>query len=332
MFFSPDQKYFYPVFKPKIIMMKNYKLIIWLLFLLGPFNAMAQIDDNDTGVVAPVRSYIHKETKELFPRRGRFFISWGYNRAAYSHSNMNFRGNGYNFNITDIRATDEPLAFAPVYYNPTGFTVPQFNYRIGYYLNDKTFVSIGSDHMKYSMAKQTTHLTGYINSGVNTGTYNNTEVVVAENCDVNNPGPSYIDKLPSGFVSNFEHCDGLNDFNAEIGRLEQLWISRNHKHAFSVLGSVGFGMVVPDTDADVLGQPPKHDMEKNKKSYHLAGYSFSANMGFQFDFFNHIFLQAKVKAGYINLSDILTTTEGGRASQHFYFVEPIVCLGYSFHL
>src|ERR1017187_3343295 len=106
MFFSPDQKYFYPVFKPKTIMMKNYKLIIWLLFLLGPFNAMAQIDDNDTGVVAPVRSYIHKETKELFPRRGRFFISWGYNRAAYSHSNMNFRGNGYNFNITDIRATD----------------------------------------------------------------------------------------------------------------------------------------------------------------------------------------------------------------------------------
>ena len=71
---------------------------------------------------------------------------------------------------------------------------------------------------------------------------------------------------------------------------------------------------------------------RTEKSYHLAGYSFSANMGFQFDFFNHLFLQAKVKAGYMNLTDILTTTECGKANQHFDFVEPIVCLGYSFHL
>ncbi|MFI5139855.1 MAG: hypothetical protein ACHQIM_18680 [Sphingobacteriales bacterium] len=311
-------------------MMKNYKLIISLLFLLGSFNAIAQIDDTDE--VAPQTVFLHKETKQLYPRKGKFFISWGYNRAAFSHSNMNFRGNGYNFNINDIRATDDPTRFSSVYVNPTGFTVPQFNYRVGYFLDDKTFVSIGSDHMKYTMSKQTTHLTGYINSGVNKGTYNNTEVVVGEDAEVGNSGPSIIDKLPGGFVTNFEHCDGLNDFNAEIGRLEQLWISRNHRHAFAVLGSVGLGMVIPDTDADVLGQPPKHDMEKNKKAYHLAGYSVSATMGFQFDFFNHLFLQARVKAGYMNLPDINTTTEGGKASQHFCFLEPIVALGYSFHL
>jgi hypothetical protein len=182
------------------------------------------------------------------------------------------------------------------------------------------------------MSKQATHLSGHINTGDNAGIYHNTEVEVGEDAETHNPGPSVIDNLQHGLVSNFEHCDGLNDFSGEIGRMEQLWISRNHKHAFAIVGNVGLGMVVPDTDADVLGQPPKHDMEKGKKAYHLAGYSISAAIGFQLDVFNHIFIQARIKAGYINLPDIITTTYGGKASQHFTFIEPMAVIGYSFHI
>lgn len=303
------------------------KLILPLLFLLGPFAVTAQ------DAAAPKTITLNKETKELYPRKGKIFMFWGYNRAAYTHSNMRFWGSGYDFRISDIRATDNPLPVSSTYINPGAFTVPQFNYRIGYFLGDKTFISLGSDHMKYTMVKQATHLTGHINAGLeNTGTYNNTEVAVAENPDVNNPGPGIIDNLPHGFVSNFEHCDGLNDFGFEIGRLEQLWISKNHKHAVAILGSAGPGLVIPDTDADVLGQPGKHSMEKNRKSYHLAGYSFSAALGFQLDLFNHLMIQARLKAGYMNLPDILTTTLGGKASQHFGFIEPMCVIGYTFHL
>lgn len=310
-------------------MMNNQKLLTGVLLLLACFNATAQEVKDGRKFVS---DNFKKETRELFKRQGRFFLFWGYNRATYSHSDMKFWGDGYSFRINYIAATDDATPFSSVYCNPVAFTVPQFNYRIGYFLDDKNYVSIGSDHMKYAMAKQVTHLTGTITKGINIGTYNDKEVVVGENADINNPGPSVMDNLQGGFVSNFEHCDGLNDFAAEFGRLDQLWISNNHKHALAVTGSAGIGMVIPDTDADILGQPGKHSMEQNRKAYHLAGYSVSATLGFQFDFFNHAFILARVKTGYINLPDINTTIYGGKASQHFEFLEPMAVIGYSFYI
>ncbi len=309
--------------------MSTQKLLASALLLLASVGVNAQ--EQNTSKPA-VRENFTKETRELFKRQGRFFLFWGYNRSTYSHSNMHFWGDGYDFKINDIRATDDATPVSSVYVNPVAFTVPQFNYRVGYFLNDKNFVSFGSDHMKYSIAKQTTRLAGTITKGNNIGTYSNTEIVVGEDADVNNPGPSSIDNLPGGFVSNFEHCDGLNDFAAEYGHLDQLWISHNHKQALAVTGSAGLGMVIPDTDADILGQPPKHDMDKNKKAYHLAGYSVSATMGLEFDFYNHFFLLARVKTGYINLPDINTTVYGGKASQHFEFLETMAVVGYSFYI
>ena len=312
--------------------MKNQKLLICVLLLLASFNGIAQSDTNNNHAVT---DNLKKETRELYARKGKFFLFWGYNRSAYSHSNMHFKGDGYDFRINDIRATDGPTPISSDYLSWNKFTIPQFNYRVGYFVSDKIFFSFGADHMKYAMAKQTTHLTGTItksNSPNTTGTYNDQEVLVGENCDENNPGPSIVDNLPKGYVSNFEHCDGLNDFSVECGKLEQLWISKNHKHALAVTGSAGLGFMLPDTDADVLGYPPKHDMEANKKAYHLAGYSVSATMGLQLDLFKHVFLLARLKGGYINLPDINTTTTGGKASQHFTFIESMCVLGYTFHI
>jgi hypothetical protein len=313
--------------------MHGRKLLTGIALLFAATQGKAQSEYKDLDVVSvKTKKEPVSETRTIYERKGKFFLFWGYNRSAYSHSNIRFKGDGYDFRINDIRASDDPSNLSTVYIKPTTFTIPQFNYRIGYFINDKVFVSFGSDHMKYTILKQPTHLTGVITKGINQGTYNNTEVVVGENSNVNNPGPSILDNLPNGFVTEFEHCDGLNDFSFEVGRLEQLWISKNHKHAFAVTGSAGLGMVIPDTDADVLGQPPKHDMEANKKAYHLAGYSTSATIGFQFDAFKHVFVLARLKAGYINLPDINTTAEGGKASQHFEFIEPMLVFGYTFHL
>ncbi len=310
----------------------KYLPIITILFLLFAFKSNAQLDADDS---VSFETTIVKENviqNTMYQRKGKMYVFWGYNRSAYTHSDIRFKGDGYNFKINDIRATDDPTPFSAIYYKPDGFTCPEYNYRVMYYLSDKVYISIGSDHMKYTMSKQATHLSGTIKSGLNTGTYNNAEVVVGEKSDVNNPGPSIIDQLPGGFVTNFEHCDGLNDVAFELGRLEQIWISKNRKHALSVVGSACLGMVVPDSDVDVLGQAPKHDMDANKKAYHLAGYSLSATMGLQMDLYKHLFVLARLKAGYMNLPDILTTVNGGKASQEFNFIEPMVVLGYSFIL
>ncbi len=303
------------------------------MLLAMPFVAAAQEDEKDSTETNCCNNGLTREIRDLYPRKGKFYVEWGYNNSAYSHSDIHFWGSGYDFSITDIRATDGQTPFSATYYKPTEFTIPQFNWRIAYYLSDKTFISFGQDHMKYTMAKQTTKLTGHIDANLpNAGTYDHAEVTVGEDAEVNNPGPGYIDNLPKGFVSNFEHCDGLNDFALEIGRIEQVWISKNRKHALAVTGSAGPGMVIPDSDVDLLGQPPKHDMEAGKKAFHLAGYSLSASLGLQLDLFRRITIQPRMKFGYINLPDINTTEYGGKASQHFNFIETFLMVGYTFKI
>ena len=314
--------------------MKLLKLISCLLLSLITYYSEAQIRKDSVSAQIDRYAITNLETRQLFKRKGRFFFYWGYNRDAFTKSNIHFKGDGYDFTINNLTAKDQPEAVSNTYIKYNTFSVPQYNYRLGYFLNDKTFISVGEDHMKYSIDKQTTLMSGSItkdnNGGKNIGNYNNTEVLVGEGSENSGNRATIADSLKSGFVSSFEHCDGLNDVTIELGRIEQLWISKNGKHVLSALGAIGGGVVVPDSDVDVLGYAPKHDMETGKKSYHLAGYSGSALVGLEFTFFKNFFLQGRLKAGYINLPDILTTVEGGRASQHFSFLESMLVVGYSY--
>jgi hypothetical protein len=312
--------------------MKVQKLFFCLPLLISTVSIIAQIKKDSVNATSVSNNQIigNLETRQIFKRKGQFSFSWGYNRAFFSKSDIHLTGDGYDFSITNVTARDEPGGHDFLtYIKPTMFTIPQFNWRVGYFLTDKTFITFGHDHMKYNMDKQVTLLTGKISTGVNDGTYNNAEVLVGENVESGNYMPSSVNSLPKGFVSEFEHCDGLNDFTFELGHLEQLWISKSYKHALAVIGTVGTGMLIPDSDTDILGQDPKHDMETGKKAYHLAGYSCSASMGLQFDFYRHFFIQGKLKSGFINLPDINTTVGGGKASQHFSFIEPILVVGYT---
>ncbi len=314
--------------------MKLLKLLSFLLLSLISFNGAAQIRKDSVSIPKDKPAITNLETRQLFKRKGRFFFYWGYNRDAFTNSDIHLKGDGYDFTVKNVTAKDEPEPISKTYIKYNTFSVPQYNYRLGYFINDKTFISVGEDHMKYSIDKQTTLLTGTItkdnNGGKNIGNYNNTEVIIGEDGDNKVNRATIADSLKGGFVSNFEHCDGLNDVTFEIGRIEQLWIAKNGKHVLSVLGAVGGGVVVPDSDTDILGYAPKHDMETGKKSYHLAGYSGSALIGIEFTFFKNFFLQGRLKAGYINLPDILTTVEGGKASQHFSFLESMLVVGYSY--
>lgn len=265
-------------------------------------------------------------------RKGELFFYWGYNRSAYTKSDIRFWGDGYDFTITDIEAKDEPTKEFITYIKPNSFTIPEYNYRLGYFISDKYYISLGEDHMKYAIEKQATKLSGSITIGENQGDYDNADVLVGEEAEMeegetSDPG---LDTLPHGFVSGFEHCDGLNDVSLELGRIEQIWSSSNGNQALTLIGTVATGMVIPDTEAEVLEQRPYHSWDK--KTYHLAGFSFSAGIGVQFDFCRHFFLMSRVKAGYINLPDIRTTIYKGKASQQFGFVEPMLVAGYRWTL
>jgi hypothetical protein len=75
---------------------------------------------------------------------------WGWNRSWYTDSDINFSGKNYDFTLMNVQAKDRQTDFAiDPYFNPVKFTIPQYNFRIGYQLNKNLDFSFGIDHMKY---------------------------------------------------------------------------------------------------------------------------------------------------------------------------------------
>ena len=99
--------------------------------------------------------------------------------SGYTQSDITFNGVDHDFILKDVKATDIPTPWDPnVYFNPATISIPQTNFKVGYFFNDHFSVSVGVDHMKYVMTNgQTVKMTGNIErdgSGYN-GIYNDTD-------------------------------------------------------------------------------------------------------------------------------------------------------------
>ena len=138
-------------------------------------------------------------------------MSWGGNREKYSKSNVRFWGKNYDFTINNMDAHDKAKGYHIDYINPARMTIPQTNFRMGYFLNDHYSIAIGVDHMKYVMSQnQVANVQGNINlplsdpASVYNGTYNNVPVQMTE-----------------AFLQ-YEHTDGLNYVNTEFSRHDDI--------------------------------------------------------------------------------------------------------------
>ena len=138
--------------------------------------------------------------------KGKFFISWGGNRDSYSKSDINFRGKDYNFTLENVQAQDKPKGWHIDYLNPSRMTIPQTNFRMGYFVSDHYSVAIGVDHMKYVMIQdKAVNIDGYY---PNPGSYDellaNNQVLLTEE------------------FLKYEHTDGLNYINTEFSRHDDI--------------------------------------------------------------------------------------------------------------
>ena len=60
-------------------------------------------------------SYSQKKQIETTPlkfnfktqNKGKFYFYWGWNKAQYSYSDIQFKGNDYNFTLYDVAAEDQ---------------------------------------------------------------------------------------------------------------------------------------------------------------------------------------------------------------------------------
>ena len=246
--------------------------------------------------------------------KGKFYIFWGGNRDTYSKSDIHFAGNGYDFTLNDVEAHDKPKGWHVDYINPGRMTIPQTNFRLGYFITDKYNISIGVDHMKYVMYQdKAVNYTGYYpNQGSYGESLPNNQVLLTED-----------------FLT-YEHTDGLNYINTEFSRVDDISkyinLPNTDKFQINLTEGIGAGILYPKTNAKLLGKE-RHD------DFHTSGYGFSAKAGLNFTFFKYFFIQTELKGGYINMNDIKTTFDAAdKATQNFWFIERVIVVGGIFRI
>jgi len=281
--------------------MTDNKILVSFFLLFFSFNFLVFSQNEETD-------------KYTSTYKGKFFISWGGNRDAYTKSDIRFEGEGYDFTIKKATAHDKPKGWHSDYINPTKITIPQTNLKIGYFVSDHYAVSIGIDHMKYVMNRNRNRIVdGYIDLPLTeegsqyNGIYNNEEFLVSED-----------------FLL-FEHTNGLNYIYAEFDRYDDissiLNLPNTDKFQLNITEGIGAGIVYPKSNTTLLNKE-RYD------EFHLAGYGISMNLGLNFTFFKHFYIQGDLKGGYINLPDIRTTSNPNEsASQHFMFFQKVISVG-----
>lgn len=281
------------------------KSLVSAIFLLLTVNSFSQ------DIIEPTRYTAYN--------KGKIFLSWGGNRAAFTNSDITFKGEDYEFTIKEVTAHDKPKGWHIDYINPTRITIPQTNFKLGYFISDHYTISLGVDHMKYVMDSNKNRVVdGYIDlpsddvGSIFNGIYDNQNFLVSD-----------------GFLQ-FEHTDGLNYVYAEIARYDDISslfnIENTDKFQINLTEGIGAGVLYPKTNTTLF------DRERYDE-FHISGFGVSVGAGLNLTFFKHFFIRGDLKGGYINMPNIRTTKNASEgASQHFFYGETVFSLGGIFRI
>ncbi len=277
-------------------MKKYFFIVLFLTFSFG-IQLFAQSD------------WLTSKALKSPDRKHQLWIMWGYNRAGFSNSDIQFTGPGYDFTLLDVVAKDRQSPFdANVYFNPRWWTVPQYNIRAGYFLSERFCLSFGHDHMKYVMVNdQVSTISGSIDSSASSnyaGTYDNNSITLSRE------------------FLRFEHTNGLNYVSVEGDFYGNLWKSSNNKRQLDYFIGGGIGALYPRSDVDLF------DVE-GVNVFHVAGWGTALETGIRFDFIPQVYLLLCLKAGYINMPNVLTVTDGHKAQQSFWFLQRFASIGFN---
>ena len=240
--------------------------------------------------------------------KGTMFVYWGWNRAGFSKSDIRFKGNGYDFTLQNVTAKDRPSELSMAYIDPTRLSIPQFNFRLAYFINDNLALVIAQDHMKYVMDQnQTVNFDGHITDPTYAGMVQNGQVNL----------------LDEQFLT-FEHTDGLNYINLGLEKYKNV-LSKKDFNMFWAYGG-GIGALMPKSNVKLFGN-------ERSDRYHLAGFGLDARTSINAVFWNHWMARVEGKFGYINMPDIKTTLNNkpDKASQDFVFYQINFGIGYVFN-
>ncbi len=228
-------------------------------------------------------------------RKNTFYLFWGYNRSYFSTTNLHFTGPNYDFTLYNLKATDRPIPFGWVYFNPETISIPQYNIRLGYFITDRISLSLGMDHMKYVITQnQATTISGVITEEASlkyAGNYLNQAI----NLDAD--------------LLIFEHTNGFNLTSFDLEYTQPLFSFLNKK--ISLNWNFGFGgiWIITKTDVKVMGDGLDND-------FHISGFTLAGKTGPKIDFWNRLFLAAEIKGGYASLPWVLIKNDAPEIGDH----------------
>lgn len=236
------------------------------------------------------------------------YFQWGYNNVWFTKSNIHFRlSNGDHFTLHHAKA-HQRTSFHSIVDHPLEMSLPQYNYRLGFYLNkSKTrAVEINFDHTKYIVTDgQTVRVTGTIDG---------------RKIDDN----KVID--PVTFL-HFEHSDGANWLHINyVSQHTLLYSNKLKRNILTYVWKAGAGINIPRTDFTYHGQ-------RLNNKFHIAGFNISTEGGLRVYPLKFLFLEITGKTGFVDYINALADTEtmkGNRASHTFEYFEAIGTFGFDF--
>jgi hypothetical protein len=249
-------------------------------------------------VVAVSSTVSHAQTPDYVGKKGQLYASWGYNKEWYTHSDIHVKqeslGNDYVFRNT--LATDKPG------WNTTSIfhqavSIPQYNYRVGYWFKDNWAIELNFDHTKYQVSQeQLLHVTGTMNhQTVDTYMVNRGNLL----WQLNN-GANF-------FLFNLVH-------RIQIPKLQ----FKNFNASLLMKGGIGF--MVPHVENTIYGN-------NNKPGFQFGGLDLGVEAALRLTFFKYAYVEYCNKAVYANYWGLKVYE--GKARQDFGCYEMIVNIGFS---
>lgn len=268
----------------------NIKTIAAALLTIGTLfalNATAQTAD--------------KPAKKKKHRTGSIYFSWGYNSEWYTRSTVHVtqRELQNDYDLVQVKAHDHKgWNDKSIFKQP--ITIPQYNYRLGYYFNDKQDLAfeINFDHTKYIIA-------------------NNQQIRVK---GIRNNAPVDQDILFSennGFYYFLNN--GANFLLFNIVKRYGLYHTPDRSIAIDLTGKAGIGPVIPHVENKLFGAT-------NDMGFQLGGWNTGLETALRVTVMKYGFLEFSQKVDYARYSHLKVAS--GTAKQNFGTYELILSAGF----
>jgi hypothetical protein len=233
-------------------------------------------------------------------RNGSIYFSWGYNGEWYTNSTVHVKQNneGSDYDMIHVHARDH-RGWDEGIFNKA-LTIPQYNYRLGYYFNEKQDLAIelNFDHTKYIIADgQTIHF-----RGTQGHTSLDTNIVFSGN---------------NGFYYYLNN--GANFFLFNLVKRIGLYHTTDNKLRIDATGKAGIGPVIPHVENSFFGHA-------NTPHFQLGGWNTGLETALRFTVMHYGFLELSQKVDYARYSNL--KIYDGTAKQNFGTYELILSIGF----